>query len=88
MPTIMNIAAPQNISAYPGASSLQSQSIQAVKSCFAEVLFSSLATGAACLFAATPQVAVSLIVLTVAILAINAFQEWQQSFLEETPLAK
>jgi hypothetical protein len=70
----MSIAAPQNISAYQGPSFLP-QSIQAVKSCCIEVLVSSLAIGTACLFAATPQVAISLVVFTVAILAVNIFSK-------------
>lgn len=82
MLTVYNIETSQHISAYPEASFLQPPSIQVVKSCFSEVLVGSIASGATCLFAATPQVAVSLIVLAVAILAINTFARMAAIFFE------
>lgn len=82
MSTIDNIRTFQTLLDYPEQKPLQPQSIRLAKDCFVEVLVSSLTTGAACLFAATPQVAVSLVAVTVAILAINVFSRLAIIFFE------
>lgn len=82
MSIICNIVESQNLYVDSEQKPLHVQSIEMMKGCFAEVLFSSITTGVACLFAATPQVAVSLVVFTVAILAINTFARIAALFLE------
>lgn len=73
MTAISSTDTSQNYLAPAQSGSIQPQVSELLKRIFAEVVVSAVAVGVTCLFVATMEVAISFIVVTVAILAINIF---------------